>query len=141
MNKTKLVLVGLIVTALCFASCVYALTTLFWTQTLVVPAGSFIAKYGSTIITEGSDQTSIWTWNGTASSFNTTITIQNDGTSAIKVQVGYSGLNPLWTPDGFGTTASIPISGTRLVNLSIIKSGASGGEVVGAFTITVTIVP
>jgi hypothetical protein len=25
--------------------------------------------------------------------------------------------------------------------LSIIKSGASGGEVVGAFTITVTIVP
>jgi hypothetical protein len=141
MNKTKLVLVGAIVAALCFASFVYALTTLSWTQNPQVPTGSFIAKYGTTVITQDSNQTDIWTWNGATSSFNTTITIQNDGTSTINVKLDYSGLNPLWTPNGFGTQASIPIGGTRLANLSIVKPSALSGEYVGQFTITMTIVP
>lgn len=142
MNKTKLVLVGTIIAALCFAGFVYALTTLSWTQNnLQVPTGSFTAKYGTTVITQGSNQTDIWTWNGTASSFNTTITIQNDGTSTINVAVAHSGLDPLWTANGFGTQASISIGGTRQVNLSINKPSALSGEYVGSFTITMTIVP
>jgi hypothetical protein len=141
MNKTKLVLIGAIVAALCFAGFVYALTTLSWTQNPQVPTGSFIAKYGTTPIEPSSNQTSIWTWNGATSSFNTTITIQNDGTSTINVAVTHSGLDPMWTPNGFGTQTSIAIGDTRLVNLSIIKPSALSGEYVGSFTITMTIVP
>lgn len=141
MSKTKLVLVGTVIAALCFASFVYALTTLSWYQNPQVTTGSFTAKYGTTVITPGSDQTSIWTWDGTTSSFNTAITIQNDGASTINVKVESPDLNPLWTAHGFGTQASIPIGGTRLVNLSIDKPSALSGEFVGQFTITMTIVP
>ena len=141
MNKTKLVLVGLIVTALCFASCVYALTTLSWYQNPRVTTGSFIAKYGSTVITQGSDQTSIWTWSGTTFSFTTTITIENIGTSTINVKVESPDLSPLWTASGFGTKGPIAVGGTLLVDLSITKPSAISDEYVGQFTIAMTIVP
>ena len=141
MNKTKLVLVGLIVTALCFASFVYALTALSWNQNPQVPTGSFIALYGTTPIIQGSDQTSIWTWSGTTTSFTTTITIENIGTSIINVKVEPSGLDPLWTAYGSGTTVPIAAGGTLLVPLAIRKPSALSGEPVGSFTITMTIVP
>ena len=143
MNKTKLVLVGLIVTALCFASFVYALTTtLSWIQNPRVTTGSFIAKYDTTVITEGSDQTNIWTWNGATSSFNTIITVQNDGQSNINVYVACT-LEPSsnWIASGFGRQDAIAIGGTRLVPLSITKPSTTSGEYVGQFTITMTIVP
>ena len=141
MNKTKLVLVGLIVTALCFASFVYALTTLSWYQNPRVTTGSFIALYGTTPIIQGSDQTSIWTWSGTTTSFTTTITIENIGTSIINVKVESPDLSLLWTASGFGTQTSIGIGEKRLVPLSITKPSAISDEYVGQFIIIMTIVP
>ena len=141
MNKTKLVLVGLIVTALCFASFVYALTALSWNQNPQVPTGSFTAYYETTPILEGSNQTAIWKWDGLTYCFNTTITIKNDGVSTIKVKVEYSGLDPLWTAYGSGTTVPIAAGGILLVPLAIRKPSALSGEPVGSFTITMTIVP
>jgi len=142
MNKTKLVLVGTIVTALCFASFVYALTTtLSWIQNPQVPTGSFIALYGTTPIIQGSDQTSIWKWDGTTRSFTTTITIENIGTSIINVKVEPSGLEAMWIASGFGTQTSIGIGEKRLVPLSITKPSAISDEYVGQFIIIMTIVP
>jgi len=141
MNKRKVVLVGIITAALCFAGFVYALTTLSWTQTLKVPTGSFKAYYGATEIIAGSDQTGIWTWNGTTHSFNTTIVINNTGPSDINVAVTPLDLDPIWTPIGFGTQASIMFNTSREVKLSIYNVTASSGVSVGLFTINMTIVP
>ena len=142
MNKTKLVLVGTIVTALCFASFVYALTTtLSWIQNPQVPTGSFIALYGTTPIIQGSDQTSIWKWDGTTRSFTTTITIENIGTSIINVKVEPSGLEAMWIASGFGRQDAIAIGETRQVELGITNTEAQSGDFVGSFTITMTIVP
>ncbi|MCJ7424705.1 hypothetical protein MUP01_10635 [Candidatus Bathyarchaeota archaeon] len=143
MNKTKLVLVGVIVAALCFAGFVYALTTLSWTQNPQVPTGSFVAyrSDGITEITQGSNQTSIWAWNGATFSFNTTIIIKNNGNSSINVAVDYSGLDAFWTPNGFGTQTSIAIGETRQVKLGISNTSAQSEDFVGLFTVSMTIVP
>jgi len=143
MNKRKVVLVGIIIAALCFTGFVYALyyTTVSWTQTLQVPAGSFTAYYGATEINQTIDQASIWTWYNATSSFNTTITIKNVGVSTINVAVAYLGLNPLWTPNGAGTQTSIAVGETRLVNLSINNTSAHALDFVGPFNVTMTIVP
>jgi hypothetical protein len=140
MNKTKLVLVGLIVAALCFAGFVYAFTTtLSWTQNLKVPLGSARVYYEATEITDGSNQTGIWTWDPIAHSFNTTITINNTGLSDINVDVEYS-IDPMWTPIGFGMQTLL-YNSSRMVNLSIYNSTASTGDSVEPFTVTMTIVP
>jgi hypothetical protein len=143
MNKTKLVLVGTIIAGLCFASFVYALTGLLWTQNPEVPMGSFIAyrSDGVTIIAENSSQTDMWIWNGATSSFNSTVIIKNNGQSTINVLVGHSGLNPEWTANGFGSQTAIAVNGTRIVNLSINKTSAYSGEFVGLFTVGLAIVP
>jgi hypothetical protein len=142
MNKTKLVLVGTIIAALCFASFVYALTTLSWTQNPQVTTGSFTAYYETTPILQGSDQTSIWKWDGTTSSFTTTIKIKNDGQSNINVYVACT-LEPSsnWIASGFGRQDAIAIGETRQVELGITNTEAQSGDFVGSFTITMTIAP
>jgi len=142
MNKTKLVLVGTIIAALCFAGFVYGLTALSWTQNPQVTTGSFTAYYETTPILQGSDQTSIWKWDGTTSSFTTTIKIKNDGQSNINVYVACTlEQSSNWIASGFGRQDAIAIGETRLVPLSITKPSTTSGEYVGQFTITMTIVP
>ena len=141
MNKRKVVLVGILVAALCFAGFVYALTTLSWTQNPQVPKGSYIVSNATAVIIQDSNQTGIWTWYGDTHSFNATIVIKNDGLSYINVAVARPiDLDVLWIWTPISTQTIAP-GDTKPVYLSINKPSASSEEFVGSFTITTAMVP
>ena len=142
MKKKLLGPVVLLIGIILVSYSVYGLTTLSWTQKLTVPLGNFIAyrSDGTTEITNGSNQTDIWTWNGATYSFNTTIIIKNNGTSTINVKVEAT-LDPFWKSNGFGTQTLIVWNSSRTVNLSIYNINATSGQSVDPFNITMTMVP
>jgi hypothetical protein len=122
----------------------YALyTTLSWTQTLTVPPGSFIVyrSDGTTVINQSSDQTSIWAWYPATHSFNATVMIKNDGPAYIHVAVARpADLDLLWTWAPI-STLTLASNQTLPVALSINKTLAFDNDLVGLFTINMTIVP
>jgi hypothetical protein len=143
MNKLYRIFVAAMICLVVFSIAAYAITSLSWNQNPQVPDGSFIVyrSDGTTAIPEGSNQTSIWTWNATAKGFDATIIIDNisPSTANINVIVDISNLAVGWTSQGFGVKTAITYTELRQVKLSITNPSAVSGSYVGSFTITVNL--
>lgn len=137
--KIKVIAVPLIVALL--ASVAYAVISVSFHQNLTVPTTQGIEVYrndGVTLIGEGSDQASIWTWDSVNTRFTANIKAKNIGNTNIDVTVVFSNLAIGWTGSTSGTLTSITPSEMRSITLYATNPSAVGGSSTSDFTVTVS---
>ncbi len=141
MNKTvKMLTVGYL-GFLVFLGIVYGATSITFHQNPVVPTSEGIEVYasdGTTQIAQGSDQTSIWTWDSANSRFTATIKVKNTGNTNIKISIAFANLSPGWTGSTSGSLTNITPNEMRSVVLYAANPSALGGESASNFSVTVS---
>lgn len=115
---------------------VVAQMTLSFHQNPTVPAESAFST--TPAITQSSDQTSLWIWDSESDSFNATITLHNDGTTAWTPTIVGSAIPSGWV-FSTATLTSIPVNGQLPVTMTLHYTlGKPVSGAIGDFTVTIS---
>ena len=108
----------------------WAATTFTFVQTLNVPPLKDIQTYksdGTTQLADGSDLSTLWSWDSVNKQFTLALVIKNVGTTTVTTSIGSSDTPGGWTLTSTGTgslapTASQPVT-VQLANPSAVSGG------------------
>lgn len=137
MNKKRIFSIAGVFLILIAVFCLgaYALSSLNFHQNPVVPSQGTSFTTNPTI-TEGSDQTALWTWNPSSNSFSAMITLTNNGNSAWLPQVTCPNAPNGWT-FSTSTLTSISPQGTLQVTIAISHGTVPLAGPIGDFTVAI----
>lgn len=115
-------------------------TQLSFHQSLTVPTQQGIEAYlsdGTTLILEGSDQTGMWTWDGSNTRFSAVINVKNVGNVNCNVAITPTNLGSAWTFSTAGNLNNLAPQEMRAITLYATNPAATGGASTGDFTLTI----
>jgi len=109
-------------------------------QNPTVPTQTGIEAYlsdGTTLILEGSDQTSMWTWDSGNTRFSAVINVKNIGNVNCNIVITPTNFDPAWTFSTAGNLNNLAPQETRAIILYMTNPLATGGTSPGDFTLTI----
>jgi len=139
-KKLKVIMVFACLLVVVSVAAVIGASQLSFHQNPTVPTQTGIATYlsdGTTLILEGSDQTSMWTWDSANTRFSAVINVKNVGNVNCNIAITPTNLGSAWTFSTFGNLNNLAPQETRAITLYVTNPLATGGTMTGDFTLTV----